>query len=83
MTEEILNEIQFAEVVQLLHQAEEFKDAEKCVTGLKFALVLITTTHATKYTFIHARFLVWWYCASDAEKTIFAESTMTKKTKKW
>ena len=51
----ILNEMRLAEVALLLHQAEETSDAENYVTAIKFASTL-TTTHATKYTYIHARF---------------------------
>lgn len=80
VTQVVLNELRYLEVVLLLHQAEEAGDAEKFVTALKFASTLITTTHATKYTFIHAKFLIWWHCASDAEKTIFEKLVMTKKT---
>ena len=82
VTQIILVEMRFAEVALLLHQAEEASDATKFVTAIKLASLLITTTHATKYTFIHAKFLVWWHCASDAEKTIFEKIILTKKTVK-
>jgi len=82
VTQSVLNEMRYAEVILLLHQAEETCDAEKFVTGLKFATILITTTYATKYTYIHAKFLMWWYWASDAEKTIFDKIVLTKKTVK-
>ena len=82
ITMEVLTEMRFAEVALLLHQAEETCDAEKYVTALKLASILITSTHATKYTYIHAKFLVWWQCASEAEKTIFEKVILTKKTKK-
>ena len=81
ITQNVLNEMRFAEVLLLLHQAEETSDANKYVTALKFASLLITTTHATKYTYIHARFLIWWHCASEADKTIFEKIIMTKRTK--
>ena len=66
----------------LLHQADETSDAAKFVTALKITSLVITTTHATKYIYIHAKFLVWWYCASNAEKTIFEKVILTKKTRK-
>ena len=73
--------MRYVEVVLLLHQAKENRDAEKFVTAIKFASTLITTTHATKYTFSHANFLSWWHCALAAEKAIYEEFVMCKKTK--
>ena len=42
----------FAEVLLLLHQAEETSDTTKFLTALKFASLLITTIHANKPTFM-------------------------------
>ena len=52
------------------------------VVALKFATTLITTTYATKYTYIHATFLIWWHCVSEAERTIYQEFVMKEKDKK-
>ena len=59
ITQAILNKMRYAEVVLILHQAEESGDSKKYVTALKFASMLIIVTHATKYTFIHSKFLIW------------------------
>ncbi len=80
IAQSIYNELRFAEVIFLLQLAEETSDAEMFVTGMKFASLLYTTAHATKYTEIAADFLVWWRCASDADKVFFAKKIMTKKT---
>jgi hypothetical protein len=76
-----LNEIRFAEVIFLLHQAEEESDAEKYLTGLKFANLLFATTNATKYVHMSSELFKWWECASDAAKELFKKVIITKKTK--
>ena len=82
ITQVILNDMRYVEVLLLLHQAKETWDAKQFVAALKFATTLITTTYATKYTYIHATFLIWWHCVSEAERTIYQEFVMKKKTKK-
>lgn len=77
----VLNETCYAEVIFLLHQAKEQSDANKFVVGLKMASLLFATNNAHKYCFISAEFFKWWDCASEAEKKLFAEVCMTKKTK--
>jgi hypothetical protein len=56
---------------------EESANVEKYVAALKFSSLLITTTHATKYTYINEKFLIWWECASTAEKFIFEKFIFT------
>ena len=58
ITQVILNDMRYVEVLLLLHQAKETGDARKIVVAFKFATTLITTTHATKYTYIHKHFLI-------------------------
>ena len=82
ITQVILNEMGCVEVLLLFHQSEETGDVKMFVVALKFATTLITTTYATKYTYIHATFLIWWHCVSEAERTIYQEFVMKKKTKK-
>ena len=80
ITQTVLNKMRYAEVELLSHQAEDTRDVEQFLTALKFAPTLITTTHAKNQTFVHAKFLPWWYCVSDAEKTIFEMVALIKKT---
>jgi hypothetical protein len=82
VAQSVYNEIRFAEVIFLLQLAEEKQNAEMFVTGLKFASLLYTTAHATKYTEIAADFIVWWRCASDADKVIFENIIMARQTPK-
>ena len=77
----ILLEVRYAEVIFMLHKAEQDANADLYVTALKFLIPLFASTHATKYTNMVARFLVDWYCMPDAEKTIFTKGVFTRKTK--
>eukprot|EP00956_Cyclotella_meneghiniana_P028640 scaffold67372_cov26-Cyclotella_meneghiniana.AAC.1 len=79
---QLVSEMRTAEVVFLLHCAEEEADAKAYVCGLKFAAPLFTANHATKYTFILAKFFQWWHCASEADKKIYKTMLMTKKTER-
>ena len=76
-----LTEMRYADVVFLLHQAEEESNAEKFTTALKFAATLYTTNHATKYTNMCAKYFMWWHCASEADKAVYEQLVMTRKTK--
>ena len=78
----IYNELRFAEAMFLLQRAEEEGNAEMFVTGMKFASLLYTVNHATKYSNIAAEFLIWWHCASAAEKAFFEKYILVRKTKK-
>jgi hypothetical protein len=80
IAQSIYNELRFAEVIFLLQLAEEKCDANMFVSGLKFASLLYTVSHATKYTEIAADFIVWWQCASEADKVIFEKIIMTRQT---
>ena len=77
---QIFSEMRTAETVFLMHQSKEQADADMFVCALKFAAPLFTTNHATKYTFILAKFFQWWECSSDADKKIYEKLLMTKKT---
>ena len=78
---EILTEMRFAEVVFLLHQAEEESNATKFVTGLKFASLLYVGNHCTKYVKMCTDFLVNWHCSSEADRVVFEKLVMTRTTK--
>ena len=73
--------MRFAEAIFLLQQAEEEGLAAKFFTGIEFASVLFAASHATKYCNILAEFLIWWHCASDAEKAVFEKFVLFRKTK--
>ena len=77
----ILLEIRFAEVVFMLHQAEQDSNESLYVTALKYLAPLFAATHATKYVELLAKFLVDWHCMSSAERVIFSNGIFTRKTK--
>lgn len=77
---QILSEMRTAEAIFLLHMAEEERNADYFVCALKFLAPLFTANHATKYTWILAKFFQWWHCASGADKAIFQECIMCKQT---
>jgi hypothetical protein len=77
----ILSEMRMSEVLFLLQQAEEESNADKFVCALKFAALLITTNHATKYSYILAHFFKWWECSSKADKKVYHDLILTKVTK--
>jgi hypothetical protein len=77
----ILLEMRFAEVIFMLHNAEQDANEQLYMTALKYLAPLFAATHATKYVELLAKFLVEWHCMSDAEKTIFAKCIFTRKTK--
>lgn len=77
----ILTEMRFAEVIFLLHQAEEESNAKKYVTGMKFGCLLYIGNHCTKYVRMCADFLKKWHCMSEADRVIFEQLVMTRKTK--
>ena len=77
----ILLEMRFAEVIFMLHNAEQDADETLYLTALKYLAPLFAATHATKYVELLAKFLVEWHCMSDAEKAIFAKGIFTRKTK--
>lgn len=81
IVQNIYNELRFVEVIFMLQQAEEEGNAKKFVTAMKFAACLFAASHATKYCNIAAEFLIWWHCASEAEKAIFEKYIMVRKTK--
>ena len=56
MAQVVLTEMRYAEVIFLLHQAEDESNAEKYVTGLKLAATLYTANRATKYAKTCAKF---------------------------
>lgn len=77
----ILIELRFAEVIFMLHECEKKSKVELFITATRLLLPLFATNHATKYVSLVADFLVDWYCASPAEKIIFAKGIFTRKTK--
>ena len=77
----MLIEIRYAEVIFMLHRAEQDADASLYVTALKYLGPLFASTHATKYVNMLVTFLVEWYCMSDAERVIFTKGIFTRKTR--
>ena len=77
----ILLELRFAEVVFLLHQCERKNKNELFLASMKLLLPIYASSHAIKYVSMVADFLIDWHCMSDAERIIFAEAVLTRKTK--
>ena len=76
----IMIEMRYAEVIFMLQEAEKKRDADMFRTALKLIAPLCASTHATKYVSMITDFLTDWYCASDADKVIFAKAVLTRDT---
>ena len=56
-------------------------NANKYVTGFKFASLLYTGNRCTKYTKICSEFFLWWHCTSEANRAIYKKIIMTGEAK--
>ena len=63
----ILIEMQCAEVIFILHQAEKESDCEKYIVATKFLAPLFAASHATKNVNMVSDLLVMWYCKAHVE----------------
>lgn len=83
MVQNILNEMRYAEVVFLLHRANEESNTENYHTTLQlqFAGLLFTTNHCTKYARSARIFFIYWHWASEADRTIYEILVMMRRTK--
>jgi len=57
----ILIEIRYAEVIFMLHEAEQAGNVDLYLTALKYLTPMFASSHATKYVAMSTDFLVEWY----------------------
>lgn len=82
----IFMEMQFVEVIMMLCDSENTGDGgcdpDLFRTAMRLSLFLLATTNCFKYVQIVSEYLIWWHCASDADRLIWDKFIFTHETKK-
>mmetsp|Transcript_28213 Transcript_28213/g.62819 ORF Transcript_28213/g.62819 Transcript_28213/m.62819 type:complete len:1114 (+) Transcript_28213:276-3617(+) len=75
-----LIELRYSEVIDMMDDAIRQCDGDEYAAAMKISASLFFAGHSTKYAVIISEFVVWWYCASDAARLLYAKGMMTRKT---
>jgi len=79
----VLLEMRLATVAKMMKNAERIGErgsVELFLTAVKFAMRLFAMTHKTDYMRLSCNILLWWNCASDAQKKIYSSFIFTQLT---
>ncbi len=79
----VLLEMRLATVAKMMNNAERIGErgsVELFLTSVKFAMRLFAMTHKTDYMRLSCNILLWWNCASDAQKKIYSSFIFTQLT---
>lgn len=78
----ILQDLRFVQIFVLFQCAEKTRSADLFIAAIRLILPFLMTANAPNYISIATETVVWWELASDAEKVIFENCILTRKTAK-
>jgi hypothetical protein len=77
----ILNSVPLAGMIFILQDAEANADAEAYLSAMRLLLSVFCSSHQTGYVFLICQFFQNWFCASDAERTLYEKVFLFRQTK--
>lgn len=79
-----LFELRVGSIIRLMINSERMGDQAGCVkyffTAIKLAMPLFAITHKTDYMLLCTELLIWYHCASPAERIIYEKFIFTRLT---
>ena len=79
-----LFELRVGSIIRLMINSERMGDQAGCVkyffTAIKLAMPLFAITHKTDYMLLCTELLIWYHCASPAERIIYEKFVFTRLT---
>jgi hypothetical protein len=77
----ILNSVPLAGMIFILQDAEANADAEAYLSAMRLLLSVFCSSHQTGYVFLICQFFQNWFCASEAERALYENVFLFRKTK--
>jgi hypothetical protein len=71
----------WSDLIFMLHEAEANHDVEAYMTAMKFLVNVFCASHQTHYVDLNTDFAKTWFCASEAERKMYEELFLFRKTK--
>ena len=70
-----------ADLIFILHEAEANQDVKAYMTAMKFLVYVFCSSHQAHYVDLNTDFAKTWFCASEAERKMYEELFLFRKTK--
>ena len=76
-----LIDMQYGNAIEMMMASQTESNIGLYASAVKILATVHCSGHAIRYARLDADFLVWYYCASPAEKILYAKALLTRKTK--
>jgi hypothetical protein len=70
-----------ADLIFMLHEAEANQDVKAYMSAMKFLVNVFCASYQTHYVDLNTDFAKTWFCASEAERKMYEELFLFRKTK--